>query len=159
EGGGTERLGYTLDNDEWQRIATNAIEISAPDANQANDLLLLDLSITGSGQQNGMSSVDIHTQGSMRVEGGVDYDLGNASDELRLAADDRFELVTAQDGVLKGHIRMHDSDGIPTGQLTITGNEIWAADYETLLKLEADPNYTGRDDDLAAGNGVAGDED
>ncbi len=48
---------------------------------------------------------------------------------------------------------MTDNLGDLSGTLTLTAHDVWVADQAVLTQLEQDPNYAGRDADLATNNG------
>lgn len=145
-GGATEEAGYTLTQDEAARIEAGSVLFSAPQLSDASgdapDVLIRDLTITGSADE-GVSQVGLFTEGVVRVEGVLAYADAGVEDVLEIAAGERLEVVTP------GGIGVVDPDGNPTGSLQIFSNNIWAADAETIAQLQANPDFSGRNDLLS----------
>jgi hypothetical protein len=151
-GGSTQGDGFTLTGAEIGRISTRELSISVPNFTNANapnqpDLLIRDLSVTGSGGD-GVALMRIFAgsdaaDGLIRVEGTLSYINAGADDLLDIEAQ-RLEVVTP------GGIRMEGANNAPSGDLDITARDVWVADADTIAQLQADRFFVGRDDLLAA---------
>lgn len=145
-GGTSEEAGFTLTQDEVDRIDAGAVSMIFPEVDQANldaaDLTILDLTVAGS-LDAGFSSLDVDVGGIARVEGILDFVQAASTDSLALSATDRIEIVTP------GGIFITAPDGSPGGTLQLFGGDIWAADNDMISQLITDPQFTGRDEDLA----------
>ncbi|QDH35703.1 hypothetical protein [Porphyrobacter sp. YT40] len=154
----TAVLGGTVEGEGWSLIAAEALRISARnldiavprvtgsnDPNQP-DLVIRDLTLSGT-QDDGFSSVLIEagsgTSGIIRVDGNLAFTQAGANDRLSIISGNRIELVTP------GSIRVSNNDGFPGGSLLLRSGYIWAADLDTILQLQANPEFTGRDALLA----------
>jgi hypothetical protein len=151
-GGSTQGTGFTLTAAEIGRIATRELSITVPNFTASNapdqpDLLIRDLSVTGSGN-NGVAVMRIFAgsdtaDGIIRVEGTLSYTNAGATDLLDIEAR-RLEVVTP------GGIRMEGANNAPSGELEITARDVWVADADTIAQLQADRFFVGRDDLLSA---------
>ncbi|HVU30029.1 MAG TPA: hypothetical protein VHE36_06490, partial [Sphingomicrobium sp.] len=101
----------------------------------------------------GLASVTVNTSSSILVLGSVEYLDAAASDVLSLNAGERIEVITDAGG----SITMTDATGDPSGTLNLTAHDIWVADQAVIDQLEIDPNYAGRDTDLATNSGTEND--
>lgn len=151
------REGYTLIADELGRLEVETVNFTFPflDAGANNpDLILRDVAFSGS-LNNGISNIFIDVGdidgGIARIEGLVELADAAASDTFNLTTTDRIEVVTP------GGIRISDPSGNPTGTLFLGSGNIWVADSNLIALLQADPNFAGRDDQLAVS--AAGSED
>ncbi len=141
-GGDTEEAGYTLTQQEVERIEAGEVRFTAFSESASDDVLIRDLTITGSADE-GTSSVEIDAGGVVRVEGTLAYIDATADDSLEIFAD-RLEIVTP------GGIGIVDSGGTPTGSFEFYGNDFWMADADTIARLREDVGFAGRDDILAS---------
>jgi len=155
-GGDTDGAGYTLTADETVGIEVfngGSVSITAPDlvgSTADPELILRDLDIFGT-LDDSIAEVFIFTPGVARVEGQVIYNDAGPLDSFDLQANERIEIITP------GGIAIVDTNGDPTGSLSLSGGDIWAADDATIAQLQTDPNFTGRNDQLMAA--IAGSDD
>jgi hypothetical protein len=143
-GGTTEGPGYTLTQSEIGRIEANQVSFVATDEDDMGErpaqVLVRDLTIIGSGENDGVSIVSLFSAGSIRVEGIVDFLDAAPTDILELAASDRIEVITPS-----GAVRMSDPTGTrATGNLLLDSPNIVVADASLAAQLKADPNFAGR---------------
>ena len=152
-GGVANGLGYSLTQDELAQIFAFSFTFEGPDivsfsGPDGPDIVLLDAALGGS-----FEDVSIFAQeaGSViRVEG--DFGFGNGVEgAIRLFADERIEIVTP------GSIQILDDTNNPIGTIGLDAANIWIADAATIAQLQADPNFTGRNDQLAVA--VSGSDD
>ncbi len=156
-GGTTDGTGFTLTQDEFDRLDVFNLFINAPELTGAGandpDLLVRDLTAIGSagGTLTNLSILADPLAGIIRVEGDLTFANAAGQDTLTLRAGDRLEVVTP------GRIAVLDANGAPIGSLSLTGNNIWVADDATITQLQGDIGFTGRDDQLASS--VTGSDD
>lgn len=148
-GGTTDEAGFTLIQAEGERIDADQVLLFFPEVDQADpdapDLIIRDLTVFGS-LDAGLSLLDIQVGdlgGIARVEGGLDFVQAASTDSLVLSAVDRIEIVTP------GGIFMSAPDGSPDGTLQLLASDIWIADLDMIQQLVADPQFAGRDEQLA----------
>lgn len=142
-GGNLEGQGYTLTQAELERIdAGEAYFSSSFDGLASDDILIRDMTIAGSLDNDGVSSVFIEAGGVVRVEGVLAYLDAAASDALGIRAQ-RLEIVTP------GGIGMVDPQGNPTGMFFFQGRDLWMADASTIARLRDDPAFDGRNELLS----------
>ncbi|QFT78685.1 hypothetical protein [Erythrobacter sp. THAF29] len=153
-GGTTEEIGFTLTQTEADRIDANQVFLIFPEVDQANldaaDLTIRNLPVAGS-LDAGLTLLDIDVGGITRVEGSLDFAQAAPTDRLVLSATDRIEIVTP------GGIHVTAPDGSPGGTLQLISGDIWSADSAMIAQLVADPQFAGRDEDLAVA--VTGSDD
>ncbi len=131
-------------------LVINALGADGPDP----DIDIYDYNIAGSlTSGGGTSSVTFNTNSSIQVLGALDYLDAANSDVLSLNAGQRIEVITDAGG----SIAMTDSIGDLSGTLNLTAHDIWVADQAIIDQLEIDPNYAGRDADLAVNSGAEND--
>jgi hypothetical protein len=151
-GGGAAGPGYTLTQDEANRVRGDTLRVTALSGaagpTGSSQILVRDLVIAGRGAANGIAALEIATPGVVRVEGGLTLANALAGDRIALAAGNRVEVVAPGGG-----IRIRDAAGAPAGSLAIAANHIWVTDAATLAQLLADPAFLGRDTVLRTNNG------
>src|SRR5207249_4365573 len=84
------------------------------------------------------------------VEGNVLAVNAGSDDTLTINAGKNIEVNTD-----RGSIAMFGADDQLGGTLTLNADNIWIADQAILTKLEADPNYSGRDAALSVNSGTS----
>jgi filamentous hemagglutinin family protein len=141
---------YHLGNEAGD-IETNALVINAlaTGDSPAPDILVYDAHIEGSQTDGGgVSSVTLNTDGSVFVDGIVDFTNAGADDSLTVNAGQNIEVNTDTGG-----IQMVDSSEQYAGTLNLNADNIWVASSGVLSQLEEDPNFSGRDLALATNSG------
>jgi filamentous hemagglutinin family protein len=113
------------------------------------DIVVGDAHIEGD-EGGSVRSVTLNTGGSIRVEGLVDYVTTDAGDLMTLNAGNDIEVITDTGG-----IQLADSGGNLQGTLALNADNVWVAQQSIIDQLEVDPNYSGRDSDLASNGGTA----
>ena len=117
---------------EASNIVINAV---GADGGTDPDIDIYDVSIDGSQTPGGgISSATVNTDGSIIVEGAIDYFDAAATDVLALNAGQNIEVIT-DDG---GSISMTDVNGDLSGTLDLTAHNIWVADSAIIAQLEAE---------------------
>ncbi|QIQ85378.1 hypothetical protein [Erythrobacter sp.] len=150
-GGVVTDEGYTLIAEELGRLDVGSFTFTQPVLPGAGtndpDIILRDATVFGSADPDGgVSDVLIGTLGAggiIRVDGLVEMINAAPTDIFTLEADERIEVVTP------GGILIGDTDGLPTGELLLTANDIWVADATLIGQLQDDPSFAGRNDELA----------
>jgi hypothetical protein len=141
-GGTAQGPGYTLDRIELGRVAAGRIRVDVPAAEvgigPAPEVTVDSLTLAANAQPRPFA-FEIATPGSIRVVGDVLMSGAGAGDGLSFASNQRFEIVTPA-----GSVRIRDSAGNPSGSLVIDSRNIVAADSVLAARLEADPNFAGR---------------
>ncbi|MEQ5787384.1 hypothetical protein J3454_05705 [Erythrobacter sp. NFXS35] len=149
-GGDVDEIGFTLTAAEIGRINADNFafvgsSVITEDPNQP-DVLVRDFTISGS-LNDGFSRFSIFPvaegPGIVRVEGTVSYLNAASEDEFVIGAGERIEVVTP------GGIRITDTDGLPGGILTLSADDLWVADADTIAQLQSDRAFAGRDELLA----------
>jgi hypothetical protein len=97
----------------------------------------------------GIAHVNVETGGNVVVSGALDYTNAAAGDTFAITAGETIQVVTNS-----GHIAMTDSADKLSGSLDLTAHDIWVAEQALIDKLNADPNFAGRDAALATNNGT-----
>lgn len=149
-GGSTDEIGFTLTADEIARIEASDFAfigagVITNDENQPA-VLVRDMSISGSlgdGFSNFSIFGSVEGPSIVRVEGTVSFINAAIDDQFVIGAGTRIEVVTP------GGIRIANPDGAPSGILTLSSRDIWVTDSETILQLQANRNFAGRDALLA----------
>jgi filamentous hemagglutinin family protein len=135
---------YHLDED-------GDINSSSVTINSDADVKVYDVQIEGSATSGaGISHVALNSQGSVFVNGLVDFTNAGASDGLAIKAGNRIEINTDTGG-----IQITDSTGHLAGTLGLTAQDIWVASGSMLALLETNPNFPGRDAALGINSGTA----
>jgi hypothetical protein len=150
--GGVAAGQYQLSGDEAfhaSSVIFNAVGAGgAPDP----DVLVGDFQIFGTAAQNGgIGSFTVNTDGGVRVDGDLQFSGLGAGDALTINAGKTIEVNTDS-----GSIALTGGAGELAGLLKLNADNIWIADAALLGQLEADPNFAGRDEALAAGTGKSG---
>lgn len=143
-----EGAGFRLTAAELGRIEAGEFTFFGPSISSSDpnlpDILIRDATVFGS-LDDGTSAVRIFTNsldGLVRIEGTVRYVDAAATDRFSIFAQ-RIEVVTP------GGIRIEGANGRPSGVIALNAADIWAADAETIAQLQADPNFTGRNELLS----------
>jgi filamentous hemagglutinin family protein len=132
-------------------IASGALIINAAGTGQSGppDIHVLDLRIEGSQTfGRGVGAITMNSDGSILVEGLVDFINAGAADSLTLNAGQTIEIITDTGG-----ISITDSDGVLSGTLALNAPNIWAASQSIIDQLEVDPDFAGRVDALRTNGG------
>lgn len=152
-GGTSPGAGYTLTQDEAERIEASAVSFTAPalgtDPLRAPDVELADLVISGS-QDDGPFSVNLSTDGIVGITGLVNYTNAGSSDFFQIFAGEQIQIFTASpsdpvtdlDGFPVsggGQIYMNNIDGEISGFVTLASPSIIAAEPDTIAQILADP--------------------
>jgi hypothetical protein len=144
--------GYTLTQDEANRLRGDTVRVTALSAAAgvppSAQVVVRDLTLTGSAAAGGINRFEIATPGNVRVDGALLLANAAAGDGIGLSAN-RLEVATEA-----GSIRVRDGAGAPAGSLDIAAGDIWVADALTLARLAADPNFAGRDETLRTNDGA-----
>jgi filamentous hemagglutinin family protein len=128
-------------------ITFNAIGASE---NPAPDIIVGSANIDGSQSEfPAVSHVTLNSDGSIIVQGLVNFQNAGAGDSLTLNAGNAIEVITDTGG-----IAMTDANGGLAGTLELTAHDIWVADQSVLGQLEQDPNPANLADLLATNNGA-----
>jgi hypothetical protein len=151
-GGAAAGPGYTLTQDEANRVRGNTVTVAAlPGASgvpASAQIVVRDLSLPGSAAAGGINRFEVATPGAVRVEGALLLANAAAGNAVAITAD-RLEIATEA-----GSLRVRDGAGAPAGSVDIAAGDIWAADAPTLTRLAADPNFAGRDETLRTNDGA-----
>ena len=108
-----------------------------------------DASIEGSQTPGGGTrSLTLDTDGSVRVEGTINYINAAPTDSLLISAGQRIEVITP------GGIQMTNSTGALSGMLTLQSDNIVVTDSALAARLAADPTFAGFEDALKTNNGA-----
>ena len=146
-GGDTEGEGFTLTADEAGRINAGQFDLFVPEigTNDPNlpDLLIRDLALDAATIRSIAIFAGGDVSGIVRIEGTLDYGNATAETTLSIRAAERIEVVTP------GGLIVRDANNAPGGFLSLNAGAIWAADADTIARLQADPNFAGRDELLA----------
>ncbi|MCY7300331.1 MAG: hypothetical protein LH616_14105, partial [Ilumatobacteraceae bacterium] len=137
----------------WQLSEAGFINADAivVDALYGNNVIVDDFVIEGSQTVGGgVSSVTLNTDGTVKIIGAVEFTNAGANDVLAINSDETIQVVTDAGG----SISMLDANGDLAGTLELTAHDIWIADQAIITQLEANPNYAGRNADLAANGGA-----
>lgn len=124
------RAGYTLDRGEIGRIRSTALRIEAPAAAGGAPLLVRDVDLPGSANNDGFRSVELAAAGTVRVEGAVSFSGAAADDRLTISA------ARIQVPVPAGSIRIRDASGNPSGVLELAADDIAVASDDLLDDLD-----------------------
>ncbi|WP_165357511.1 hypothetical protein [Sphingosinicella sp. CPCC 101087] len=147
-GGSADGTGYSLTADEAGTITAATLRIGKQLANSSPggdpDLLIRDLTLSGER----IGRLEIQTDGVAQVEGALLLEGVRTEGGIALTAGERIQIVTPT-----GSIRVRDANGMPGGTLTMTSPNIWAASQSLLDRLQADPNFAGRNEALLANDG------
>jgi filamentous hemagglutinin family protein len=128
-------------------ITFNAV---AGDCECTPDFVIGDVNIDGSGSEfPAVSHVALNTDGSIFVEGIIDFHDAGADDSLALTAANSIEVNTDTGG-----ISITDSSEAYVGTLDLTAHDIWVADSSVLGQLEENPNPANLADVLATNSGA-----
>jgi hypothetical protein len=118
--------------------------------NADGDVHIFDVEIEGSATSGGgVSQVTLNSEGTVLVNGIIDFTGAGNEDSLSIKAADRIKVNTDTGG-----IQMTDNDGNLAGTLNLTAQDIWVASGDVLTQLQADPNFSGRDQALATNSGT-----
>jgi len=144
---------YALNEDGDIHGKSVTVTSSSTDDGPSPDIIIGDVKIEGSqtsGGGVGNIFVDSYS-GSIKVEGDVRFINAGASDSMTLVAGKNIEVNTDS-----GSLVMLDTSGEKlAGTLLLNAPNIWITDAAILTKLESDPNYSGRDTDLASNSGTS----
>ncbi len=150
-------FGFTIKPRDAERIDAGSFTFNAPLITKDNpndpDLVMGDITAFGS-LDDGVSSIQINAgqAGSIiRIEGLVEYIETAETDFLGIFAGERIEIVTP------GGIAITNPSGAPGGMLVLDAPNIWAADADMIARLQSDPVFAGRNEELAIA--AAGSED
>ena len=145
-----EGIQYHL-GDEDGEIATEALVLNARgDSGDPVDINIYDAEIDGSlHEDDGLHSITLNTQGTVRVLGTVDYHDVAPTDHLTISAGQRIEVITPD-----GSIRISGPNGNLSGILTLQSANIVAAESALAAQLAQNSSFTGRDAALATNNGA-----
>ena len=151
-GGGAAGPGYTLTQDEANRVRGDTLRVTAlggpAGPTGSSQIVVRDLALAGRGAANGIAAFEIGTPGTVRAEGGLSLANALAGDRIAITAGNRVEVVAPGGG-----IRIRDAAGAPAGTLNVAAGHIWVSDAATLAQLLADPAFAGRDAALRTNNG------
>ncbi|MFL6752380.1 MAG: DVUA0089 family protein, partial [Sphingomicrobium sp.] len=142
-------LQYVLDED--GDIAADTVNVTARTAGEGADpdIVVHNVRIEGSQTEGGgVGHVSIATEGSVIVDGLVDFINAAAGDRLTITAGKAIQLITDTGG-----ISMKDSTGHLSGILQLASQDVWAARRTLIDQLRADTNFAGRDAALATNTG------
>jgi hypothetical protein len=98
----------------------------------------------------GTRGVTLNTDGSLFVNGLVDFTGVGATDSLTINAGRAIEVNTDTGG-----IRITDGSGKLSGVLALNADNVWIVSQSLLSQLEQDPNFAGRDEALGSNSGTA----
>lgn len=145
-GGATNGLGYTMTQEEAARIeATNVgFDGAQTTGGDPYDVEIRDLVIFGS-LDDGVSTVNIGSNGTLGVVGAVDFQFAGPDDLLQLGANTRIDILI-EDG---GSLFVTNSGGDLAGRIGLSSPSIFAVDNDTLSQLLVDPEFSGLPDVLA----------
>ena len=151
-GGAGAGPGYTLTQDEANRVRGDVVRVTALSAangvSPSAQILVRDLTLPGSTAAAGINRLEVATSGTVRVDGALLLANAAAGDGIGLTAN-RLEVATEA-----GSVRVRDAAGAPAGSLDIAAGDIWVADAPTLARLAAGPNFAGRDETLRTNDGA-----
>ena len=143
---------YVLNED--GDIHTNALVINAQGGGAGGpDVHVGDVGIEGSqtsGNQPGVSQITVNTDGSVFIDGIVNFANAGATDALTINAGHAIEVNTDSGGV-----QISDPAGKLVGMLALNADNVWVGSGSILGQLEADSNFTGRNDALGSNAGTA----
>ncbi len=150
-------LGYVLSQEEAERIEVNNFFFLQPTlgggAPSDPDIIIGDLLANGDFDE-GVANITVGTSGTggiIRIEGAVSFFDADTINTLTFNADERIEIITP------GSLAIVDTSGAPTGLLSLNSGNIWVADAALIAQLQADPNFAGRNAELA--DAIAGSDD
>ncbi len=150
EAEGGEGAQYVLNDVE---IETDALVINAIGGGEggAPDVHIFNVEIDGSQTAGGgLHAVTLNTDGSVMVNGVIDYANAGANDSLTINAGETIAINTDTGG-----IQITNPGGSLTGTLTLAADNIWVASGTLLDQLLANPNFEGRSAALAVNSGIA----
>jgi len=154
-GGDIDEEGYTITQAEGARIEeAETVSLFAPErlsssstSGDDSSLIIRDLTVFGS-QDNGVSRLELSSEGVTRVAGRIEFMAAAADDALVLTAAERLEIVTPDGG-----IAITDQDGNLSGSLTMSAQTIVAAVSDIVSQVADDPQFAGLADALASNDG------
>ena len=131
-------------------IINAAFPQTTPTATQASgpEVIIGNTRIEGSQiPGGGIAHAAVNTNGTIRVEGAVDFVNAAPTDTLLLSGGQRIEVITPSGG-----IRMINGTAL-TGTLTLKSDNIVVTDNSLASQLAADPNFSGHAQALATNTG------
>lgn len=142
-GGTTDGPGYTLVQDEANRLDGDAIFFSgAVTANTANyDVEIRDLDLFGSLNSSGAGSYGFYTPGSLQVTGQLQVVDADVEDTLSVGAGERLEILPPGGSI--GIFDDNANDPGLAGTLSLFGGSIFAADANLLGIIRSNPDNPG----------------
>lgn len=151
-GGTVDGLGYTVTQDEAARIeATNVgFDGAQTVGGDPYDVEIRDVIIFGS-LDDGVSSVNIGSNGTLGVVGTVDFQFASSTDLLQLNAVSRLDILI-EDGA---SIFVTNAEGDLSGRIGLSAGSIFAVNNDTLSQLLVDPEFSGLAEILAAEPGFS----
>ena len=149
-GDGESGTGYTLDNSEFSRIKAGEIAIIGVDGQQATDMTIGNLSISGS-QLYGEGGIILFATGDRATEtpGGI-LRIAGALNATGFAPTNEIDLLsgTVEIEAVGGSLKVSDASNGLGGLVYIEADHIHVASDTILQKLRADPLYDGHITDL-----------
>lgn len=150
-GGTVTDEGFTLIAEELARLDVGSFTFTQPVLGDAGvddpDIVMRAATAFGSDDPDGgVSDILVRTDGAggiIRVDGLFELVNAAPNDTVALETGERIEIVTP------GGIVLSDSDGLPSGQLSLFADDIWVADADLIGQLQDNAGFTGRNDDLA----------
>lgn len=117
----------------------------------APDVQVFDANIDGSATSGGgITNLTLNTNGSVFVNGLVDWINAGASDKLTVNAGNSIQVNTDI-----GRIQITNGTGALAGTLALNANNVWIGSGPLLGQLAANVNFVGRDAALGTNSGTA----